>query len=123
MLGLAGAGQAQAPAAKPEFTAAQANRGATLYGDNCAMCHGDGLDDGEFAPALKGPGFATYWKGKNAADVMTYISTMMPPTQPGGLGAQAYADVFAYVLKSGGAAPGAKELPADPAALGSAAAY
>jgi mono/diheme cytochrome c family protein len=119
--GLAGAGQAQAPTAKtPSFTAAQAARGAQIYSGACATCHGDGLDDGQFAPALKGPGFLAYWDGKSAADVLTYIDTMMPPSDPGSLGAQAGADVMAYMLQADGAPPGDKELPADPATLGGA---
>ena len=119
-LGIAGAGAAQT-AKTPSYTAAQAARGAELYSGNCAMCHGDGLDDGQFAPALKGSGFAAYWGGKTAADVLNYINAMMPPTSPGSLGAQGSADVFAYILKAGGAPAGDKELPADPAALGAAA--
>ncbi len=117
-LSLGAGAHAQAPAGKtPSFTAAQAKRGADIYAANCAMCHGDNLDDGQFAPPLKGPAHATYWQGKTAADLLTYASTMMPPTQPGGLGAQAYADVYARMLQSAGATPGDKELPADPAAL------
>lgn len=124
LLGLGGAGQVEAAAApKPGYTAAQAARGAELYSANCAMCHGDGLDDGQFAPPLKGPGFGAYWQGKTAAEVLNYINTMMPPTSPGSLGAQGSADVLAYVFKSGGAPAGDKELPTDPAALGAASAY
>jgi alcohol dehydrogenase (cytochrome c) len=116
-LAFGGAGQAQAPGATPGFTAAQAARGQALYSANCAMCHGDGLDDGQFAPALKGPNFTAYWSGKTAADVLTYISTMMPPTDPGSLGAQGSADVLAYITQGGGGKAGDKELPTDPAAL------
>src|ERR1700744_131605 len=35
------------------FTAAQASQGQSAYGQNCAGCHGAGLDDGEFAPPVK----------------------------------------------------------------------
>lgn len=101
----------------PSFTAAQAARGKDLYAANCALCHGDALEDGQFGPPLKGAPHKTYWQGKTAADLMTYMSSMMPPTQPGGLGAQAYADVFAFMLQAGGAAPSDKELPSDPNAL------
>ncbi|HTK34633.1 MAG TPA: c-type cytochrome [Caulobacteraceae bacterium] len=123
-LGLAATGQAQTPAAKtPGFTAAQAARGAALYSANCALCHGDGLDDGQFAPPLKGPVHAAYWGSRTAADVLSYINAMMPPSSPGSLGAQGSADVLAYMFKAGGAAPGDKELPIDPAALALAAVY
>jgi mono/diheme cytochrome c family protein len=112
-MAFAGAAQAQTPS----FTAEQAKRGAELYTGACALCHGERLDDGQFAPPLKGPDHAAYWAGKSAEDVLSYMNTSMPPTQPGVLGPQGYADVLAYMLQAGGAAPGDKELPADPAAL------
>lgn len=108
---------AHAQAQTPGFTAAQAKRGAEFYSGNCAMCHGEGVDDGQFAPPLKGPAHAAYWSGKTAEDMLNYMSANMPPNQPGGLGGQAYADIAAYILQSAGATPGDKELPADPAAL------
>jgi mono/diheme cytochrome c family protein len=101
----------------PGFTADQAARGAQLYAGSCALCHGDNLDDGQFAPPLKGADHAAYWRGRSAQDLLAFIDTMMPPSQPGGLGPQGGADVYAYVLQSGGAAAGDKPLPADPAAL------
>lgn len=101
----------------PGFTAAQAKRGAAFYSGSCALCHGDRLDDGEFAPPLKGPPHLAYWSGKTASDLFNYMSAMMPPTSPGSLGGQAYADLMAYLLQAAGATPGDKELSADPAAL------
>ena len=120
VLGLASATVAtlaHAQAQPPGFTADQAARGRAFYAGACATCHGDGLDDGQFAPALKGPDHAAYWKGRTAEDLLNYIAANMPPTQPGVLGAQAHADIMAYLLQSAGQAPGDKELPADPAAL------
>src|SRR6266487_4297842 len=76
---------AQAPAA---FTEAQANQGKTAYSQNCAGCHGQNLDDGEFAPPLKGASFSQQWGGKTADTLFTYISTKMPPSNRGGLGEQ-----------------------------------
>ena len=113
-----GAAAAQgAPASLPSFTADQSKRGAQLYVDNCALCHGDALDDGQFAPPLKGQPHAAYWQGKSAGDLLSYMASAMPPTQPGGLGAQAYADIMAYLYEKQGVAPGSTELPADPAKL------
>lgn len=117
-LSLASSGFAQST---PAFTAAQAKRGAEFYSGSCALCHGDRLDDGEFGPALKGQPHTDYWRGKNAADVLTYMNSMMPPTSPGSLGGQAYADIMAYMLQAEGAPAGDKELPSDPVALRSAA--
>ena len=115
--GLSSPSHAQSAAQTPGFTAAQAKRGAELYSGSCAMCHGEGVDDGQFAPPLKGPPHAAYWQGKTAEDLLNYMNANMPPTQPGGLGLQAYADIMAYILQSAGAAPGDKELPSDPAAV------
>ncbi len=120
MLGLAGAAvaaAAHAQAQPPAFTADQAKRGQVFYFGACSMCHGDSLDDGQFAPALKGPDHAAYWSGRTAEDLLNYIAANMPPTQPGALGAQANADIMAYLLQSAGQAPGDKEIPADPAAV------
>jgi mono/diheme cytochrome c family protein len=114
--GAAAAAQAQDARQAPGFTAPQAKRGAELYSGACAVCHGDGLDDGQFGPPLKGPPHSAYWSGKTAEDVLVYMASNMPPTQPGALGAQAYADIMAYMLQADGGAPGDKELPADPAA-------
>jgi mono/diheme cytochrome c family protein len=119
--GLAARVSAQGPAQPPAFTAEQAKRGAEFYNGSCAECHGQGLDDGQFAPPLKGAAHKTYWAGKTAEDLLVYMSTNMPPTQPGGLGPQAYADIMAYMLQADGAAPGAAPLPADPAAVRTAA--
>ena len=48
---------AQASSQGFSFTAAQADRGADEYARHCASCHGRNLDDGPYAPALKGNDF------------------------------------------------------------------
>jgi mono/diheme cytochrome c family protein len=47
--------------ASVSFTAAQATAGEAGYTSNCASCHGDDLDDGEFGPPLKGVPAAGEW--------------------------------------------------------------
>ena len=37
------------------YTEEQAKRGAEVYAEKCAMCHGDSLGGVESAPALTGP--------------------------------------------------------------------
>jgi alcohol dehydrogenase (cytochrome c) len=110
---------AQGPQRPPEpaFTAAQADQGKALYARSCASCHGENLDDGEFAPPLTGAAFNQNWGGKSTDALFTYISTRMPPASPGSLGEQGYAQVLAHMLREGGAQPGDKPLPADLAAL------
>jgi mono/diheme cytochrome c family protein len=74
--------------------------GAGLYRDNCAMCHGDGLDDGEFGPPLKGAAFHQRWSGKTVGDVYDYVRTNMPPASPGSLSEDAYWLLLKLVLTS-----------------------
>jgi alcohol dehydrogenase (cytochrome c) len=111
--------RAQAPARNGAvtFTAAQAARGQSAYTRNCAGCHGDNLDDGEFAPALKGAPFAQDWGGKNADELFTYVSTKMPPANAGKLGDGTYSAILAFLFQSNGQQAGRRELPVDLAAL------
>ncbi len=101
-------GYAQNPAA---FTAAQATEGQSAYAQNCAGCHGAGLDDGEFAPPLKGTAFTAQWGGKNVSELFDYLSTKMPPSNAGALGDPVYRQIAAFVLRSNGVPLDAKTLP------------
>jgi mono/diheme cytochrome c family protein len=103
--------------ATPTFTAAQAMRGADLYSERCAQCHGAVLDDGQFAPALIGRGFARRWQGRTLADVFTLVRSQMPPDAPGSLDAAATADLLAFILEQNGFTVSTVELPADPTPL------
>jgi alcohol dehydrogenase (cytochrome c) len=99
------------------YSAAQAARGKVSYTENCASCHGENLDDGEFAPPLKGGTFKGRWGGKPADSVFSYMSAKMPPAGAGGLGNEIYAQILAYMLQENGVARGLKDLPSDVAAL------
>jgi len=99
------------------YTAAQADLGKAVYSKACASCHGAELDDGEFAPPLKGAPFMQKWGGKSADEVFTYMSTRMPPDRPNGLGGETYAQVLAYVLSNNRIGVGTLALPADATAL------
>src|ERR1043166_1735976 len=68
--------------ASPTFTTAQATRGKDLYGQNCASCHGANVDDGEFAPPLKGADFRGRWGGKPVDTLFGEMNTRMPPPAP-----------------------------------------
>jgi alcohol dehydrogenase (cytochrome c) len=98
-------------------TAAQANEGASAYAQNCAACHGRSLDDGEFAPPIKGTAFLQQWGGKSVGELFTYVGTKMPPSNAGGLSDAAYLQITAFILQSNGVPPGEKELSSDSAAL------
>jgi mono/diheme cytochrome c family protein len=95
------------------FTSAQADRGKTLFMDNCAKCHGETLAGDEAAPQLAGPQFLSNWNGETAADLVERIRTTMPADDPGKLSRPSATDVAAFILSSNGMPAGAAELPRD----------
>jgi cell division protein YceG involved in septum cleavage/cytochrome c2 len=97
------------------FLPTQAENGAEVYATNCAGCHGADLMTG-FAPHLAGDAFAHWYDGPVAA-LWDKIATTMPMGNPGGLDAEAYADVIAFILRQNGFAVGARPFPPDPEAL------
>ena len=97
----------------PVYTTAQAAQGKTIFVQHCASCHGAALDDGEFAPPLRGAGFTQQWGGKTVEALFTYSRSRMPPSSPGSLGAEAYAQIVAYVLEANSVNAGVRDLPSD----------
>jgi mono/diheme cytochrome c family protein len=108
----AGPALAQEPA-PVGFTAAQADKGLGLYGDNCGACHGSILEGSEFAPALKSGRFRKTHGAQTAGELLGYVTANMPPGAAGSLEPDEYAAILAYVMKQNGAAEGAA-FPADP---------
>ena len=103
--------------ALPTYTAAQASQGKQAYDRACASCHGPNLDDGEFAPPLKGDDFRLRWGGKPIEGLLVDMSQSMPPSAPGSLADDVYARLAAYLIQENGVIAGARQLPSDPAAL------
>jgi len=101
----------------PTYTTPQATEGKALYAQNCASCHGTTLDDGEFAPPLKGSPFRQNWGGKSVDALFLYTSTKMPPGNPGQIGDSGYAQLLAYILQQNGSPAGLQALSSDPAVL------
>src|SRR5262245_35658554 len=99
------------------FTVAQADQGQAAYLEQCASCHGQYMDDGQFGPPLKGVDFRSRWAGRRADALFTYLSTSMPPERPGSLGDARYAQLAALILQENGTPPGEREFPTDPEAL------
>jgi mono/diheme cytochrome c family protein len=96
------------------FTAAQAERGSTLYGAECASCH-DGADvDG---PSLGGAPFLDRWREDTLNRLFDFIKMRMPQSAPGSLSDAAYVDILAYLLNENSFQAGSRELTID--ALGS----
>ena len=95
------------------YTAEQARRGETLYGQHCASCHGGSLLGAEAAPALTGFEFNSNWDGLSLGDLFERIRMSMPPDDPGKVSAQQKADIVAHMLRVGGFPAGSTELPRD----------
>ncbi len=104
---------AQSQPAVPGFTAAQSDAGRAAYAQNCASCHGDNLDDGQFAPALRGSDFRGRWSQKTLDEFFTYLSTKMPPDRAGALENKTYTALLAYLLEANGVQPGNRELSSE----------
>ena len=99
------------------FTQAQADQGQDLYRANCASCHGGALNDGEFAPSLKGVRFKAKWSTQPVGALFGYIAANMPPGQAGVLGPDDHASLTAFLLQANGVPAGASPLPTDDKAL------
>ena len=109
----AAAPAAAAPAAPPASFAAQVAEGQTLYGNNCANCHGDsgqgvkaprvvGLKDG--ALPLDPPADRKFRKGRfvTVADVAQFVVANMPPGKGGSLTNEQYWAILAFDLHANG---------------------
>lgn len=105
---------APAWAAGPSFTSEQVERGHEAYTQRCTMCHGENLNDGDFGGApLRGAWFRDHWGAGSVAALFTYVKTLMPPDNPGGLNDTTYADILAFILQRNGYKAGDAELPSE----------
>src|SRR5687767_15655669 len=66
------------------YADAQAQRGQTLYGAQCAACHGANLTGG-LGPPLAGADFLRTWDKRPLIDLVDKIEKTMPATTPGSL--------------------------------------
>ncbi len=85
------------------YTSRQASRGGGLFRDNCVSCHASS----EFA----GSSFQRRWRNRSVGDIYEFILYSMPDDNPGGLPAQTYADIVAYMLELNDFPAGESELP------------
>ena len=99
------------------FSANQAQRGATLFAEHCAPCHGVNLTGTDFGPGLSGADLTARWRNRSVGDLFTLIQTTMPLNSPGGLSAQQNADIVAFLLQRAGFPAGGSELRGEPTAL------
>ena len=110
----AAAPTAEAPVAEVSvantfYTTRQASRGDGLFRDNCVSCHASS----EFAGAT----FERRWRNRSVGDIYEFILYSMPDDNPGGLPAQTYADIVAYMLELNDFPVGESELPTSMDAL------
>jgi len=99
------------PAADPQAVEEQATRGAELYGQHCAGCHGDAGQGGKKAPPLVGEtalpldprkGSKRNVQFTTALDVFTWVKANMPPKKGGSLADDEYVAILAFDLKANG---------------------
>ena len=103
------------------YTDAQSRRGANLYLDHCSECHAEDLS-GKSAynesPPLAGVKFRTRWDTKTLDELFSFIRTTMPKLREGGLKADEYIDIVAFLLQSNRfPASNTNHLPMDPEVL------
>ncbi|MCY4024823.1 MAG: PQQ-binding-like beta-propeller repeat protein [Acidobacteria bacterium] len=108
------AGQAQPRREPATYTAEQADAGFAAYAQHCASCHGENLDDGPFAPPLRGTAFREAWLPRSVEALFTLTSTTMPQDRPGVLDDETVTELVALMLQENGVEASGTALPADP---------
>lgn len=106
ILSAMGAAAATPPAI---YTAAQATSGATVFAQNCAMCHGADMKGGA-GPSLVGQSFASATNNYTIGAIFSEIAEQMPAGQPGSLTHDQYTDALAYILSKNGYPAGSTPL-------------
>jgi glucose/arabinose dehydrogenase len=91
---------------------AQIEQGGSLFGQNCARCHGEAGMGTAIAPPLVGEGALPLdprptqnlrtTQFRTARDVYDFARTFMPLDMPGALTDQAYLDIVAFALDANG---------------------
>jgi cytochrome c len=105
--------------------AAQADRGAKLFGQYCAKCHGDSGQGSKRAPPVVGkealpldpPKTAKHRTERfhTAMDVASFVVKNMPANKPGSLKPEEYFDILAFDLKANGVNVSDKTIDAETA--------
>ncbi|MCA9620901.1 MAG: cytochrome c [Myxococcales bacterium] len=89
----------------------QWSRGVWLYGQHCAGCHGDDGEGDDASPPLAGEGALPLeppegaerkQRFEHASDLFAYVSTEMPPLEPGSLAPDEYYALVRYLLQQAG---------------------
>ena len=83
------------------FTAEQAAAGRVAFERACATCHGASLRQLPNA-LLAGPEFLARWGNRGTNELIAETRSTMPPNDPGGLDADEYTNIVAYLLQENG---------------------
>jgi alcohol dehydrogenase (cytochrome c) len=94
------------------YTAEQATAGRAAFEQTCAMCHGQNLRQLPNAQ-LAGAEFVGRWGNRATGDLVTQARSTMPPDNPGGLPADAYTNIVAYLLQANGGTATESEIDAS----------
>lgn len=110
--------QAQLSTDSGVYSLSQASAGRTVYGRECAVCHGPELEGAEGGPAITGQAFMEKWQGQSLAAFYDVTRQTMPVTKPAGLSRDEYSNVIAFILNRNTYAAGQVDLVYDPETLG-----
>ena len=92
------------------YTVEQAQRGAPLYQQSCAECHGPDLAGGEMSPGLVGGEFVWNWNGLSVGDLFERLRVSMPQGMPNSVSRQEKADILAFLFEANDFPAGDTEL-------------
>jgi mono/diheme cytochrome c family protein len=82
----------------PRFPESQIARGAEVFVNQCASCHGAGGDEMvDHGPPLSDERFWEVWSGRSMRSLYSRIISTMPASEPGILEPQDVLDVTAYL--------------------------
>lgn len=99
------------------YTEEQAKRGAALYKEQCAACHGEDLKGNDIMPGLTGDVFMMNWQGRTIGELFDKIGMTMPALDPGSLKPDQTADLVAHILSASQYPAGTTVLESTSAAL------
>ncbi len=81
-----------------------------MFREKCGACHGDNLDGGQEAPALRGDAFWSEWDQQTARALYSRIISTMPPDSPGSLDEKEVIGIVAFVVQQNGVPAGNKAI-------------
>ena len=87
------------------YSQPQAIVGASIYQEQCAVCHLPDLSGSFEAPSLNDQNFRRNWAGRSLPQLMDVLRETMPPQSPGSLDTESALALVAYFLSENGISP------------------